>query len=235
MAQKNKILIVEDDPNFGTILADYLRMQGFDVSLAANGIDGLEYVIKNPVDLCVLDVMMPGLDGFTLAEKIRNVRSELPFVFLTAKHLKEDIMQGYQAGASDYLTKPFDTEIMLMKIRVLLQRHAEIPLKSASLNIGLFVFNTTKRTLEHNDGKNHIQLSPKAAQLLELLIQNLNQVLHREKALLQIWKESNYFTARSMDVYINKLRRYLALDPRIKITNVHGQGYVLEIANLEAI
>ena len=223
------ILLVEDDANFGAILRDYLQLNGYSVQLARNGLEGFEKFRKSQFDLCVLDVMMPYKDGFTLAKEIRAKNKEIPLVFLTAKSMKEDVLQGYKIGADDYLTKPFDSEILLQKIEVLLKRSKSQSFKpngEVHFNIGTFHFNSRLRTLSYkNDAP--ISLSPKESQLLYLLVQNKDDLLTREQALTQIWHDDNYFTSRSMDVYIAKLRKYLKKDPSVEITNIHGEGFRL--------
>jgi two-component system OmpR family response regulator len=223
----HRILIVEDDVNFGAVLADYLRMQQYHVTLEVNGNLALERLREESFDLCILDVMMPEMDGFTLAGFMVKLHPELLFVYLTAKHLKEDIMQGYRVGAADYLVKPFDTEILLLKMKALLQRSAMVASNVESWKIGMFQFHSRHRSL--SSAAHQYRLSPKCAQLLEMLVQKQNQLLSREQVLMQIWKDNNYFTARSMDVYINRLRQYFSEDPNIRITNIHGQGYILEV------
>jgi len=191
--QNKKILLVEDDPNFGTVLKDYLSMNDYDVVHAKNGMEGFEKFKKDNYDLCILDVMMPYKDGFTLAKEIREKNTEVPIIFLTAKALKEDVMKGYKVGADDYLNKPFDSEVLLME--------------------------------EPN------KLSPKENELLRLLALHENDLMPRELALTKIWRDDNYFTSRSMDVYIAKLRKYLKRDEDVEILNIHGEGFRLVIKN----
>lgn len=223
----SEILLVEDDLNFGFLLSEYLKMHGYLVTLVRNGIDGLNLIKNQRFALCILDVMMPQMDGFSLAREINSIQPEALFIFLTAKHLKEDITQGYRLGAIDYLTKPFDTEIMLLKIQALLKHGKQSLSPQEKISIGSFQFDPERRLLMHHETL--FTLSPKCASLLLLLLSRKNQILARENALQSIWKESNYFTARSMDVYINKLRKYFSPDPDIKIINIHGQGYILEM------
>jgi len=231
MKSNNKILIVEDDPNFGSILRDYLNLNDYKVTLAKNGIEGFEKFKSNKFDLCILDVMMPYKDGFTLAKEIREKNENIPIFFLTARSLKEDVLKGFKIGADDYLTKPFDSEVLLAKIKNILNRKTfansmnENPLKS-EYEFGEFNFNSKIRELKYKN-KSPIKLSPKENKLLELLVLNINDLLPRDMALNKIWRDDTYFTSRSMDVYIAKLRKYLSLDSNIEIINIHGEGFRL--------
>ena len=231
MAEKKKILIVEDDPNFGSILKDYLRLHSYDVTLAKNGIEGLEKFKKISYDLCILDVMMPFKDGFSLATDIRSANEEIPLIFLTAKSLKEDVIKGFKIGADDYLIKPFDSEILLLKIKSLFKRK----LSSNKNNVdkleyefASYKYNSKFRELRYKNDKS-IKLSPKEGKLLSLLLNNINDLTTREEALIKIWNDDNYFTSRSMDVYVTKIRKYLSKDSRIKIENIHGKGFKFSI------
>ncbi len=230
MVLNNKhILLVEDDTNFGTILRDYLQMNGYKVVLARNGLEGFEKFKKNQFDICILDVMMPYKDGFTLAKEIRSKDKKVPIIFLTAKSMKEDVLKGYKIGADDYLTKPFDTDILLKKLEVLVKRFKTKENKEVvktHFTIGSFSFNYRLRTLTFKK-EPPVSLSPKENQLLYMLIENKNDLLSRKKALIEIWQDDNYFTSRSMDVYIAKLRKYLAKDSTVKIANIHGEGFRL--------
>ncbi|MDG1823965.1 MAG: response regulator transcription factor [Flavobacteriaceae bacterium] len=230
MISKNKqILLVEDDVNFGTVLRDYLQLNGYKVALARNGLEGFEKFKKNEFDICILDVMMPYKDGFTLAKEIRSKDKSTPIVFLTAKSMKEDVLRGYKIGADDYLTKPFDAEILLKKLEVLIQRTQKSVQKSkpkSRIVIGDFVFNPRLRTLTYKKNK-PTNLSPKENQLLLMLVDTQNDLLSRNKALEEIWNDDNYFTSRSMDVYIAKLRKYLRQDSSVEIANIHGEGFRL--------
>lgn len=227
MAQK--ILLVEDDPCFGSVLKSYLELSDYEVNLCVNGYEGLEAFRKEKFDLCLLDVMMPEMDGFTLGKKIREIDATIPFVYITAKSLKEDMKQGYEIGADDYIVKPFDSEVLILKIRAILSRskHEEFEVKPKLIKIGEYVFNTELRTISKNDEQ--IKLTPKESQLLELLYNYRDGLLSREKALTEIWGTSDYFTARSMDVYVTKLRKYFRDDEKIYIENVHGAGFRLII------
>ena len=230
MISKNKqILLVEDDVNFGTVLRDYLQLNGYKVVLARNGLEGFEKFKKNEFDICILDVMMPYKDGFTLAKEIRTRDKTTPIVFLTAKSMKEDVLKGYKIGADDYLTKPFDADILLKKLEVLIHRTQKSIQKSkpkSKIVIGDFIFNPRLRTLTYKNDTS-TNLSPKENQLLFMLVETQNDLLSRNKALVEIWNDDNYFTSRSMDVYIAKLRKYLRDDPSVEIANIHGEGFRL--------
>jgi|TARA_X000000950_G_scaffold138098_1_gene171351 DNA-binding response OmpR family regulator len=228
-----KILLVEDDPNFGSILKEYLTLNDYDITLAKNGIEGFEKFRKDHFDLCILDVMMPYKDGFTLAREIREKNDVVPIFFLTAKHLKEDVLKGFKIGADDYMTKPFDSDVLLAKIKAILNRKT-IPVvpenDTFEFSFSDFEFNSKLRFLNHKDGAS-TKLSPKENQLLRLLVLHLNDLLPREVALNKIWRDDNYFTSRSMDVYIAKLRKYLSMDEKVQILNIHGEGFRLVIAD----
>jgi len=229
MKSDKKILLVEDDPNFGRILKDYLTINNYDVTLAVNGIEGFEKFNKSEFDLCILDIMMPFKDGLTLAKEIREVNEAIPLIFLTAKNLKDDVLKGYKIGADDYLTKPFDSEILLAKIKSILNRKPSVNTEQKDIfefDFGEFSFNSKLRNLTHKEG-NSFKLSPKENQLLKMLVLNFDDLLPRDIALNKIWRDANYFTSRSMDVYIAKLRKYLEKDPSLKIINVHGEGFRL--------
>jgi len=224
-----KILLVEDDPNFGTVLKDYLALNDYNVTHAKDGIEGLIMFKNNDFDLCILDVMMPRKDGFSLAKDIRSSNKEIPIIFLTAKTLKEDVLRGYQVGADDYLNKPFDSEVLLFKIKAILQRKesdTSAEDEQFEFEIGSFFFNSKLRHL--SVGENEPQkLSPKESKLLKMLALYKNDLMPRELALTKIWRDDNYFTSRSMDVYIAKLRKYLKLDESVEILNIHGEGFRL--------
>ena len=231
MPAKKKILLVEDDNNFGLILRDYLTLHSYETTLAKNGIEGLEKFRKYNYDLCILDVMMPFKDGFSLASDIRSINEEVPLIFLTAKSLKEDVIKGFKIGADDYLIKPFDSEILLFKIKSIFKR--KISLKKATDNkvdyiFSSFRYNSKFRELQFKNDK-PVTLSPKEGKLLTLLLDNMNDLTTREEALVKIWNDDNYFTSRSMDVYVTKIRKYLSKDPKIKIENIHGKGFKFSI------
>jgi len=228
-----KILLVEDDQNFGAILKDYLMLNDFDVTLAKNGMEGFEKFKKDTYDLCILDVMMPYKDGYTLAKEIREKNKEVPIVFLTAKSMKEDVLKGYKVGADDYLNKPFDSEVLLMKIKAIIQRKTTDTKTDATkfeFQVGAFHLNSKLRFLTFKDQES-IKLSPKENELLKLLVLFENDLMPRELALTKIWRDDNYFTSRSMDVYIAKLRKYLKPDANVEILNIHGEGFRLVIKN----
>lgn len=225
----HKLLLVEDEKNFASVLKDYLKMNDFEVELCDNGETASQTFCVGKYDLCILDVMMPKKDGFTLAAEIRALDKNIPLLFLTARGMREDMVKGYKLGADDYITKPFDSELLLLKIKAMLGRHKTEAVETNFLHqVGNFTFNAKIRRLK-SQSQPEIKLSPKEAELLNLLCQHKNDVLPREKALKQIWKEDSYFTARSMDVYIVKLRKYLAADPNVEINNLHGNGYSLKV------
>jgi len=227
--ENNKILLVEDDPNFGTVLKDYLSLNDYNVTLAKDGLEGLIMFKNDEYDLCILDVMMPRKDGFSLAKDIRATNLEVPIIFLTAKTMKEDVLKGYQAGADDYLNKPFDSEVLLYKIKAILQRketEQSTEEESFEFKIGKFEFNSKLRHLSFNEEEVQ-KLSPKESKLLKLLAVHINDLMPRELALTKIWRDDNYFTSRSMDVYIAKLRKYLKKDENVEIINIHGEGFRL--------
>ncbi|MEO0059798.1 MAG: hypothetical protein RLZZ312_1445, partial [Bacteroidota bacterium] len=224
--ENKRILLVEDDPNFGSILKDYLMLNDFDVTLARNGMEGFEKFKKDNYDLCILDVMMPYKDGYTLAKEIREKNKDVPLIFLTAKSMKEDVLKGYKVGADDYLNKPFDSEVLLLKIRAIIARKSVDSKSDANqfeFTIGNFHLNSKLRFLSFNN-EEPVKLSPKENELLKILAIYENDLMPRELALTKIWRDDNYFTSRSMDVYIAKLRKYLKLDPEVEILNIHGEG-----------
>jgi len=224
-----RILLVEDDPNFGIVLKDYLSLSNFTVTHAKDGLEGLIMFKNNEYDLCIFDVMMPRKDGFSLAQDVRKTNKEIPIIFLTAKTMKEDILRGYQVGADDYLNKPFDSEVLLYKINAILQRKDNEKGGEEDMfefEIGKFHLNSKLRHLTI-DGIEPIKLSPKENKLLKMLAVHKNDLMPRELALTKIWRDDNYFTSRSMDVYIAKLRKYLKEDPSVEIINIHGEGFRL--------
>lgn len=225
-SKHHKILLVEDDPNFGMILKDYLELHDYTVILAQDGVIGLNEYKKSDFDICILDVMMPRKDGFTLAQEIKQINKNQNLIFLTAKTLKEDVLQGYKVGADDFLNKPFDSEVLLYKIKAILGRNREDEVEEPKeLQIGIFNFNHRLRILEYKGEEQ--KLSPKESELLKLLIRHKNDLLPRSTALLKIWKDDSYFAGRSMDVYVAKLRKYLKQDENLEIQNVHSEGFRL--------
>ena len=226
--ERYKVLLVEDDSNFGQVLKNYLELNDFVVELARDGILGLAAFRREKFDICLLDVMMPNMDGFTLAEEIRNVDPDVPLFFLSAKSMKEDILSGYKLGADDYITKPFDSEVLLHKIKAILKRNQELQEKQHSqveFEIGAYKFNSKLRTLDNGDETR--TLSPKENELLHMLCEYMNDLLPRETALKRRWSSDTYFNGRSMDVYIAKLRKYLKEDSAVEIVNIHGNGFRL--------
>ena len=222
------ILLCEDDENLGMLLREYLEAKGFKAELCADGEEGYHSFMTNHYDLCILDVMMPKMDGFTLAGKIHEISPETPFIFLTAKTLTEDIREGFEIGADDYITKPFRMDVVVLRIEAILRRVMGKKNKNNTLRqIGKFQFDTQKQTLTIGD--EHVKLATKEAELLALLSNKANELLPRDYALKTIWIDDNYFNARSMDVYITKLRKHLKADPNVEILNVHGKGYKLVI------
>lgn len=227
---KSNILLAEDDSNLGMVLKNYLELNDYEVELCRDGILALAAFRREKFDLCLLDVMMPNMDGFTLAEEIRNVDPEIPLFFLSAKSMKDDIVQGYKLGADDYITKPFDSELLLLKIKAILKRNQELNNKEdeqVEFDLGEFHFNTRLRTLISK--KESHTLSPKENELLRMLCEHQNDLLPRDAALKKIWGSDTYFNGRSMDVYIAKLRKYLKEDPEIEIVNIHGNGFRLVV------
>ena len=228
--ESKRILLVEDDPNFGTVLKDYLGLNDYHVTHAKDGIEGLIMFKNNSFDLCILDVMMPRKDGFSLAQDIRATDKEVPIIFLTAKTLKEDVLKGYSVGADDYLNKPFDSEVLLYKIKAILQRKdsdTSSDSEQFEFVIGQFFFNSKLRHLSIGENGEPQKLSPKESKLLKMLAIHKNDLMPRELALTKIWRDDNYFTSRSMDVYIAKLRKYLKSDENVEILNIHGEGFRL--------
>ncbi|TXB62139.1 response regulator transcription factor [Phaeodactylibacter luteus] len=230
---EHKILLVEDDQNFGDVLRSYLEMHEYDVTLATDGAQGLEKYGEGTYDLCIFDVMMPKKDGFTLAKEIREQDQDVPIIFLTAKTMKDDVLKGFRIGADDYISKPFNSEELLFRIQAILKRSqgkADPKADAKEFNIGKYHFNFPLRILTFDpDGpeQEESKLSPKEAQLLRMFAIHMNDILPRSEALTQIWGEDNYFTARSMDVFVTKLRKYLKKDDNIEIVNIHGNGFQL--------
>jgi len=222
-----KILLAEDDPNLGSIIREYLVAKGYHAELCHNGEEAFKFFLKEKWNLCIFDVMMPQMDGFTLAKEIRNHNKDIPIIFLTAKSMKEDTIEGFKAGGDDYMTKPFSMEELLLRIKAILKRTERVvddgPVQE--FIIGKYSFNPTHQQLTLGD---HIQkLTSRESDLLKLLCMNLNDTLERNFALRAIWNDDNYFNARSMDVYIARLRKYLTGDPALEIINVHGKGFKL--------
>lgn len=235
MNNNSKILLVEDDQNFGDVLSSYLEMNDYDVILATDGEAGLTTFRKDSFDLCIFDVMMPKKDGFTLAKDVRELDQNVPIIFLTAKTMKEDVIKGFKLGADDYISKPFTSEELLYRIQAVLKRSAKPERQkqeAKEFTIGKYHFNYPLRILTYNSGasdEGKDKLSPKEAELLRMFCMYVNDILPRSIALKEIWDEDNYFTARSMDVFVTKLRKYLKKDENIEIVNIHGNGFQLRI------
>lgn len=229
--RKPKILLAEDDTNLGMVLKNYLELNDYEVELCRDGILALAAFRREKFDICLLDIMMPNMDGFKLAEEIRDVDPDIPLFFLSAKTMKEDIIQGYKLGADDYISKPFDSELLLLKIKAILKRNQELNSKEEEtfeFSIGSYAFNSRLRTLQKEGAESHT-LSPKENELLHMLCEHKNDLLPREVALKKIWGSDTYFNGRSMDVYIAKLRKYLKEDTNIEIVNIHGNGFRLVV------
>ncbi len=230
MNEKIKILLVEDDFNLGFVIQDNLKMEGYKVHLCKDGKEGLMQFNKEKYDLCLLDVMMPKKDGFSLAKDIRKTNADVPIIFLTAKSMNEDKVKGFQVGGDDYITKPFSNEEFLLRIKAILKRSGKTNLdksKNSHSTIGKYVFD--KANFELNfDGETR-KLTKKESELLKLLCSHKDQVLERDLIANMVWGDDSYFVGRSMDVFITKLRKYLKDDPNISITNIHGVGFKLEI------
>jgi two-component system, OmpR family, response regulator len=229
MVKKNiRILLAEDDKNLGDILTTYLDAKGYPTTLCVNGEKAWELFLKENFNLLILDIMMPLKDGFTLAKEIRKKDKNIPIIFLTAKSMQEDVLKGFQIGADDYITKPFSMEVLLMRMNAILRRTGSpgktVP-KSSIFRIGNYTFDFQRQTLNYQDKEQ--KLTSKEADLLHLLCDNVNEVLDRSMALKEIWHDDSYFNARSMDVYITKLRKFLKDDPEVELINVHGIGFKL--------
>ena len=226
MEEKLRILLCEDDENLGTLTREYLEDKGYKAELFADGESGYKAFLKGKYDICLLDVMMPKKGGFQLAQEIRTVNSDVPIIFLTAKALKEDILEGFKIGADDYITKPFSMEELVLRIDAIMRRVKGKKGKEITMyKIGDFTFDTQKQVLII--GEQVTKLTTKESELLSLLCAHVNEILERNFALKTIWIDDNYFNARSMDVYITKLRKHLKADPSIEIINIHGKGYKL--------
>ena len=232
MEEKQRILLCEDDENLGMLLREYLHAKGYHAELCPDGDAGYKAFLKGKFDICVLDVMMPVKDGFTLAQEIRAVDQETPIIFLTAKTLNEDILEGFKIGADDYITKPFSMEVLVVRIETILRRVSGKKNKENTLyKIGRMQFDSQKQLLTMDDKQ--IKLTTKESDLLSLLCSHKNEILQRDFALKTVWTDDNYFNARSMDVYITKLRKHLKADDSIEIINIHGKGYKLIAPEVE--
>lgn len=229
---KTKILLVEDEPNLGEVMKDFLEMSGYQVQLCADGEGALEHFTSNPFDICVLDVMLPIKDGFELAHDIRRLDEDIPIVFLTARSQKEDRVKGFKTGCDDYITKPFSTEEFLLRIEAILKRCKirDAATASASKSIyqlGAFAFDPSNLSLSSGDDKQ--QLTPREAALLSYFCKHKNQVVQREAILMEVWGDDSYYNSRSMDVFITRLRKRLKEDVSVSITSIHGLGYRFDV------
>jgi DNA-binding response OmpR family regulator len=226
MSDKVKILLAEDDNNLGMLLESYIKAKGYDVDLARDGKQALEKFNEGNYHFCILDVMMPEMDGFSVAKEIRTIDKKIPILFLTAKAMKEDKLEAFSIGGDDYMTKPFSMEELVARIEAILKRsNGGDEVMDDTYTIGRFTFDPMKRII-NIDGEEH-KLTTKESQLLKLLAKNKSQVLDRQAALRAIWGDDNYFNGRSMDVYIAKLRKILKADEKIEIMNIHGKGFKL--------
>ena len=228
MEKKMRVILSEDDENLGSLLREYLIAKGYDTDLYPDGEAAFKGFQKNQYDLCIFDVMMPKKDGFSLAKDVRMINSEIPIIFLTAKNMKEDVIEGFRIGADDYMTKPFSMEELIFRIEAILRRTlGEADNTQVVFKLGRYTFDARKQTL--SDANDSTKLTTKESELLRLLCVNANKVLERNYALKTIWVDDNYFNARSMDVYITKLRKHLKDEEGIEIINIHGKGYKLII------
>ena len=224
---KPRVLLAEDDDSLGMLMKDFLLAKGFEVELCVNGKKAFDTFSKKDFDLCILDVMMPEKDGFTVAKEIRMTNKHIPIIFLTAKSMKEDIIEGFNKGGDDYITKPFNTEELLVRINAVMRRSRPANEGADEFQVGLYHFNYKNQSLEFKG--DHQKLTTKEAELLKLLCINQNDVLDRNFALKAIWHDDSYFSSRSMDVYVTKLRKFLKSDPKVQIINIHGKGFKLYV------
>lgn len=227
---KTKLLLCEDDASLSSVLKEYLGNEDFEVDVCPDGEAGCEAFKKNEYDLCILDVIMPKKDGFALAEDIRNMNKHVPIIFLTARSMREDVVRGFNLGADDYLSKPFSMEELKLRIQSILKRTKQSEISNQTIfRFGIFELNAPRQTLTYTEGGEKIskRLTTKESELLRILAQYENQIVERNTALKQIWFEDNYFNARSMDVYITKIRKLLKVDPEVMLINIHGKGYKL--------
>ena len=228
MENKLHILLCEDEESLGMLVREYLQAKGYDAELYLDGEAGYKAFVKGKYDMCLLDVMMPKMDGFTLARELRSINSEVPIMFLTAKNLKDDILEGFKLGADDYLTKPFSRDGLVYRMEAILRRvKARSRQMATRYQLGRFTFDTQRQLLSIDDKST--KLTTKESELLTMLCTHMNDILERDLALKTIWIDDNYFNARSMDVYITKLRKHLKDDPNVEINNVHGKGYRLVV------
>ena len=227
MERKVSILLAEDDVNLGSLLKQYLEAKNYATDLYPDGEKATEGFHHNIYDICILDIMMPKKDGFQVASEIREINTDIPIIFLTAKNLKEDVLTGFKIGADDYITKPFNMEELLLGIEAVLRRSGITDSEAITVyELGDYIYDSNKQILQYKD-QEPVKLTTKESELLRLLCMNMNKVLERNYALNQVWEDDNYFNARSMDVYITKLRKLLKEDPSLEILNIHGKGYKL--------
>jgi DNA-binding response OmpR family regulator len=228
---KTRVLLAEDDENLGNLLKEYLKARNFEAELCTDGEKALKNLQRNQYDICILDVMMPNMDGFTVAREIRRLNNDIPIIFLTAKSMKDDVLEGFSSGADDYLTKPFSMEELIFRIEAILRRtQNRNNMEQKVFQLAGYIFDSEKQTLTYNDRVQ--KLTTKESELLRLLCLHKNSVLERNFALKAIWSDDNYYNARSMDVYITKLRKYLKEEPAIQILNIHGKGFKLIVPEL---
>jgi DNA-binding response OmpR family regulator len=233
MSKTPEILVAEDDPNLGLLLTEFLKKKGYLVSWAQNGDEALDLFVKGSFDLCLLDVMMPKKDGFSLAKDIRANHQQVPIIFLTAKSMEEDTLQGFKVGADDYLTKPFSMEVLVARMEAILRRsHSDksVPSLADEIALGNYIYTPGKMRLCIGDTE--LKFTPKENELMKLLCENLGRPVSRSYALKLIWGDDTYFNARSMDVYMTKLRKMLKEDPRVQLLNLHGEGFRLSVEGL---
>ncbi|MBD8489585.1 response regulator transcription factor [Echinicola sp. CAU 1574] len=228
---KARLLVVEDDPNLGDILQEYLTMKGYETTLCRDGEEGWSKFKKDKYDLCILDIMMPKKDGFTLGKDIKKIEEDIPIIYLTAKNMKDDVIEGLKIGADDYITKPFSMEELLLRIGAILkrtQKGAEGPAALKNYSMGDLVLHYDEQILESPEGKH--KLTSKENELIRLLAAELNKPVNRSYALKQIWGDDSYFNARSMDVYLSKIRKLLKTDPKVQIITLHGEGFKMVVS-----
>lgn len=233
MSKTPEILVAEDDPNLGLLLTEFLKKKGYHVSWAQNGDEALDLFVKGSFDLCLLDVMMPKKDGFSLAKDIRANHQQVPIIFLTAKSMEEDTLHGFKVGADDYLTKPFSMEVLVARMEAILRRsHSDKSVPSLADEIALGNYTYIPAKMRLSIGDQELKFTPKENELMKLLCENLGRPLSRSYALKLIWGDDTYFNARSMDVYMTKLRKMLKEDPRVQLLNLHGEGFRLSVEGL---
>ncbi len=233
MSKTPEILVAEDDPNLGLLLTEFLKKKGYAVSWAQNGDEALDLFVKGSFDLCLLDVMMPKKDGFSLAKDIRANHQQVPIIFLTAKSMEEDTLQGFKVGADDYLTKPFSMEVLVARMEAILRRsHSDKSVPSLAEVIALGNYTYIPGKMRLSIGEKELKFTPKENELMKLLCENLGRPVSRSYALKLIWGADTYFNARSMDVYMTKLRKMLKEDPRVQLLNLHGEGFRLSVEGL---